>query len=130
MDMSVQAIITHAEDRPRDTWNDPTKGDIAWHTLFSADITPTDGMCAGIAVLAPGGVHRRHRHAEPELYFIHKGSGTLTIANEETIVSTGAAIFIAGNAWHSLHNTGEEEIRIFYAFPTARFSDIVYEFPA
>lgn len=124
-----QAVIVRAEERPREAWNDPAKGSVAWHTLFSADITPTDSLSAGIAILPPGGTNPPHRHAEAELYLILEGSGTLTVDGMESLVSKGAAIFIPGNAWHALRNELDTELRLFYVFPTGRFSDVVYEFP-
>ncbi|MBP0579987.1 cupin domain-containing protein [Labrys sp. LIt4] len=123
-----QTVITRAEERPREAWDDPAKGSVAWHTLFSADITPTDSLSAGIAILPPGGTNPPHRHAEAELYFILEGNGVLTVDGLESPVGKGAAIFIPGQAWHSLRNEGDAELRLFYVFPTGRFSDVIYEF--
>ncbi|MGJ4854560.1 cupin domain-containing protein [Labrys sp. La1] len=129
MIMGSRTVITRAEERPREAWDDPAKGSVAWHTLFSADITPTDSLSAGIAILPAGGNNPPHRHAEPELYLILEGSGVLTVDGVESLVGKGAAIFIPGNAWHALRNELDTELRLFYVFPTGRFSDVVYEFP-
>jgi mannose-6-phosphate isomerase-like protein (cupin superfamily) len=96
MSRPSQAVITRAEDRPREGWDDPAKGSVAWHTLFSADITPTDALCAGIAILEPGGSNPPHRHAEAEIYLILEGKGVLTIDGRESAVGAGAAVFIPG----------------------------------
>jgi mannose-6-phosphate isomerase-like protein (cupin superfamily) len=125
----AQAVITRAEERPREVWDDPAKGSVAWHTLFSGDITPTDALCAGIAILFPGGNNLPHRHAEAEIYLILEGEGVLTVDGKESAVATGTAIFIPGNAWHALRNTAATDLKLFYVFPTGRFSDVVYEFP-
>ncbi|WP_413988606.1 cupin domain-containing protein [Labrys okinawensis] len=130
MGTTSQAVITRAEERPQETWDDPVKGSVAWHTLFSAGLTPTDAMCAGIAILTPGGNNPPHRHAEAEIYLILEGSGVLTVEDEESAVTKGVAVFIPGNAWHALRNSGDGDLRLFYVFPTGRFSDVVYEFPA
>ncbi|CAM5764190.1 hypothetical protein LMIY3S_01063 [Labrys miyagiensis] len=128
MSSTSQPVITREEERPREFWEDPAKGSVAWHTLFSGDITPTDSLCAGIAVLPAKGDNPRHRHAEPELYLILEGSGVLTIDGRESPVTKGAAIFIPGNAWHSLRNALDTELKLLYVFPAGRFSDVIYEF--
>ena len=38
------------------------------------------------------------------------------------------AIFIPGDAEHAIRNTGDGVLRVFYAFATDRFSDVVYRF--
>jgi quercetin dioxygenase-like cupin family protein len=130
MSGASQTVVTSAEERPREAWDDPAKGSVTWHTLFSGEITPTDAMCAGIAVLTPGGVNAPHRHAEAEIYYILEGSGILTVDEKDYPVRKGSAVFIPGNAWHALRPTDGKEIRLLYVFPTGRFSDVVYEFPA
>ncbi len=131
MGEAAQAVITRAEERPREVWDNPARGSVSWHTLFSSDITPTDGMCAGIAQLVSGGGgNPPHRHAEPEIYLILEGTGILTVDGKESVVGKGSAVFIPGNAWHALRNETAEDLKLFYVFPTGRFSDVVYEFPS
>jgi oxalate decarboxylase/phosphoglucose isomerase-like protein (cupin superfamily) len=43
-------------------------------------------------------------------------------------VRAGTAVFIPGNAWHSLANTGSEPLRLLYAFPADAMADVHYEF--
>jgi mannose-6-phosphate isomerase-like protein (cupin superfamily) len=125
-----QPVITSAAERPREEWNDPARGSVAWHTLFSSDITPTDSMSAGIAEIVPGGgALQMHRHAEPEIYFIVEGTGIMMLEGSETVVTAGSTIFIPGNAWHGLRNEGDVGVRLFYVFPTGCFANVVYEFP-
>lgn len=125
-----QAVITRAEERPREEWDDPVRGSVAFHTLLSSDITPTDSMCAGIAEVVPGGGAKQlHRHAEPEIYYILEGTGILTIDQVETVVTAGATIFIPGDAEHGLRNESPANVRLFYVFPVGRFGDVVYRFP-
>jgi mannose-6-phosphate isomerase-like protein (cupin superfamily) len=125
-----QPVITSAAERPREEWNDPLRGSVAWHTLFSSDITPTDSMSAGIAEIVPGGgALQMHRHAEPEIYFIIEGTGIMMLEGGETVVTAGSAIFIPGNAEHGLRNDGSVDLKLFYVFPTGCFADVVYKFP-
>ncbi len=130
MSQSVQGVITSAEERPREGWDDPARGRVAWYTLFSSDITPTDSMAAGVAEIAPGdGALRPHSHAEAEIYYILEGTGILWLDGRETVVKAGTAVFIPGHAEHGLRNEAGSILKLFYVFPTGRFSDVVYRFP-
>lgn len=124
-----QAVITTAEERPRDGWNDPVHGRISWHTLLSSDITPTDSMSASIAELGPGDELKPHRHDPSEIYFIVEGSGIVRIDGEETTVRAGMTVFIPGNAEHGIRNESGAILKFFYVFPTGSFVDVVYRFP-
>ena len=130
MSLPVQGVITSVEARPREGWDDPVRGRVAWYTLFSSDITPTDSMAAGVAEIAPGdGALRLHSHAEAEIYYIIEGTGILLLQGRETVVGAGTAVFIPGNAEHGLRNESGATLKLFYVFPTGRFSDVVYRFP-
>ena len=124
------AVIVSAEERPRETFDDPTRGDVSWFTLLSSDITPTSRMSAGLAeIVTSAGSLKLHRHAQAEIYFIVEGTGILTIDGVERTVSAGAAVFIPGDAEHGIRNESDALLRLFYVFPTDRFSDVVYRFP-
>ncbi|HEX4768111.1 MAG TPA: cupin domain-containing protein [Lichenihabitans sp.] len=124
-----QVVITSSDDWPRETWQDPGRGELSWVTLFSGDRTPTDSMTAGIAELPPGGGGRiPHRHEQPELYYIIEGTGLLTIDGRESVVAAGSAIFIPGNAAHCLRNNSSTTLRLLYVFPTDSFAEVIYRF--
>jgi mannose-6-phosphate isomerase-like protein (cupin superfamily) len=124
-----QAVITRAEEWPREEWDDPQRGSVAFRTLFSSDVTPTDSMCAGIAEIVPGGGAKQlHSHAEAEIYYILEGTGILTIDDVETVVTPGRAVFIPGHVRHGLRNESTATVKLFYVFPTGRFGDVTYRF--
>jgi mannose-6-phosphate isomerase-like protein (cupin superfamily) len=130
--MSVEpaAVIVSASDRDRESWDDAARGNASWFTLFSSDLTPTTAMCAGIMELAPnGGILEPHRHKQAEIYFVHEGTGSLTVNGIETTITVGTAAFIPGDVEHSVRNHSNDVLKIFYVFPSERFSDIVYRFP-
>ena len=129
MTKQSQAVITTAEERPRDGWNDPVHGSISWHTLLSSDVTPTDSMSAGIAELTPGGELKPHRHDPSEIYFVFEGTGIVQIDGQETTVKAGTTVFIPGNAEHGIRNESSANLKFFYVFPTGSFSDVIYRFP-
>jgi mannose-6-phosphate isomerase-like protein (cupin superfamily) len=122
-------VIASAADRERERFGDPARGDVSWFTLFSGELTPTSAMCAGLAEFAPhGGTLAPHRHSQAEIYFVAEGRGRLTIDGVETAISAGMSVFIPGDAEHSVRNDSAAVLKIFYVFPTANFSDVVYRF--
>lgn len=131
MDGNLRGVVTTVADRPREGWDDPHRGAVSWYTLFSSDISPTDWMTAGIAELPPGGgALRPHAHDQAEIYYIVEGRGMLWLNGAESEVEAGAAVFIPGGMPHGLRNHTDSVVRLFYVFPTGRFSDIVYRFDA
>ena len=122
-------VVTQAE-RSRERFDDACRGDASWFTLLSSDITPTSGMSAGIMELAPhGGCLEPHRHAQAEIYFVAEGSGVVCIEGVETSIGAGAAVFIPGDALHSVCNESADGLKVFYVFPTDSFAEVVYRFP-
>jgi mannose-6-phosphate isomerase-like protein (cupin superfamily) len=128
----TQAVIISSEYTSTQTpekFDVPSRGECTWHTLFSQPNTETDTMCAGIAVCPPHtGRLCPHRHEQAEIYYIISGKGVMTIDGKEHFVEGGSSVFVPGNAEHGIVNGGEEELRWFYVFPTAAFSNIVYCF--
>lgn len=86
-------------------------------------------MSAGIALCLPQTGHLcPHRHKQAEIYYIIEGQGEVTIDGVKSTVSKGSTVFIPGNAEHGIVNTGEEELKWFYVFPTGSFEDVIYRF--
>lgn len=121
-------VILHKADC-EEGWNDDLHGRVQWRTLFSAEDTPTEALTAGVAEIMPGDQLKAHRHAPPELYYILAGSGAVTIDGVLYPVNTDTAVFIPGNATHSLRNTGQTILRLFYVFAVDRFNEVEYIFP-
>ncbi|KAJ5672235.1 hypothetical protein N7507_001362 [Penicillium longicatenatum] len=116
--------ITASESFPS-----PDYGIVTWHTLFSAPKTNTSDMSAGIAVCSPRTGHLcPHRHKQAEIYYIIEGQGEVTIDGVKSPVSKGSTVFIPGDAEHGIVNSGEEELKWFYVFPTGSFEDVIYRF--
>ena len=129
MSVTSTAVIASSHQRDRESWDETTRGNASWFTLFSCDITPTNAMSAGIMELPPnGGTLEPHRHQQAEIYFVFEGRGVLTVDGVETEIETGMAAFIPGDAEHSLRNETAITLKIFYVFPTDRFADVVYRF--
>ena len=62
-------VSVDQNDCATDHWQDPSRGSIGWKTLISGDVTATNALVCGIAIMATGDTFALHSHAEPELYF-------------------------------------------------------------
>ncbi len=122
-----QPVLVDQQDLPEDHWQDPTKGSIRWKTLLSADVTPTNSLVCGIAIMDAGQTFALHFHAEPEIYFGIEGEVDVQINGTAHRLKPGVALFIPGNAVHGVI-IADQHVRWFYTFATDAFSDIAYTF--
>lgn len=107
-------------------------GDVTWKTLISAPDTPTNSITAGYATCAAGGGSLEpHQHEAPELYYIIKGKGQMTIGGEAREVAAGDVIFIPGNVEHGIKNVvdGNDaavDLEWLYVFALDGFTQVKY----
>jgi quercetin dioxygenase-like cupin family protein len=127
--MTSRGFVIHAQDVAPDGWDDPVHGRIAWRTLVSGDVTPSDSLSGGIAYLAPGDCLNPHRHAPAEIYFIIEGRPIVTIDGVDHVAPPDSLLFIPGNAEHGVRNAGPDPVKFFYCFAVDRFGDVEYRFP-
>jgi quercetin dioxygenase-like cupin family protein len=128
MSAKTSPVIANPAGRDRESFDNPAHGNLTWFTLFSSDRTPTAEMSAGITEVPSGGFLKAHRHTQAEIYFVHEGSGVLTIDGVASQLSAGMSVFIPGDAEHSVRNDSAAPLKIFYVFPTDSFADVVYRF--
>ena len=127
---AVLPLVIDDADAPQDGWDDPVRGRLCWRTLFSRGLTQTAGMTCGVTELGPGDWLGLHRHAPPEVYYVFAGAGILSLEGREVPVSAESAVFIPGMAEHGIRQTGNEVLRLFYAFPVDSFDSVEYLFTA
>jgi mannose-6-phosphate isomerase-like protein (cupin superfamily) len=127
---AVLPFVIDEANAPQDGWDDPVRGRLRWRTLFSRGLTQTAGMTCGVTELGPGDWLGLHRHAPPEVYHVFAGAGILSLEGREVPVSAGSAVFIPGMAEHGIRQTGNEVLRLFYAFTVDSFDTVEYLFSA
>jgi mannose-6-phosphate isomerase-like protein (cupin superfamily) len=133
MNQYSEGVVPLALDQAgaqQDGWDDPVRGRLRWRTLFSQGLTQTAGMTCGVTELGPGDWLGLHRHAPPEVYYLFAGAGILSLDGREIPVKAGSAVFIPGMAEHGIRQTGNEILRLFYAFPVDSFDNVEYLFSA
>lgn len=123
-----RAILVRAETTPHESWGNGFALGVSWHTLISADRTPTSELSVGVCDVQPGGELSRHRHGRAEVYHFLSGVGDVVVDGEITRVYAGDTFFVPGNAWHGIINSTEEVLRLFYCFATDSFADIQYTY--
>jgi quercetin dioxygenase-like cupin family protein len=120
-------VLVDQQDLPEEHWQDTSKGSIRWKTLLSGDVTATNSMVCGIAIMDAGQTFALHSHAEPEVYFGIEGEVDVQINGTTHRLKPGVALFIPGNAVHGVL-TADQPVRWFYTFASNAFSDIAYTF--
>ena len=126
----AEPLALDEADLAPDGWDDPVRGRLRWRTLFSKGMTPTAGMTCGVTELRAGDWLGLHRHAPAEVYYVFAGAGVMSLDGREIPVKAGSAVFIPGMAEHGLRQTGNETLRLFYAFPVDSFDGVEYLFSA
>lgn len=130
MPKKLAPAVIHRDDCPIERFGGGSP--VTWRTLISADRTPTEKISCGLTDIPAdesGRHYVRHRHAEPEVYYILAGEGLVLIDGTEYPVREGTAVFVPGNAVHGMKNTGTETLSLFYVFPADSFSDVEYIYP-
>jgi quercetin dioxygenase-like cupin family protein len=81
-----------------------------------------DGTCRAIrGFLEPGSSIGYHQHVNNcELIYILSGEGTVNEDGVETKVSAGEVSYCGKGHWHSLTNTGKENLQIYCVVPEVR----------
>jgi mannose-6-phosphate isomerase-like protein (cupin superfamily) len=126
----AEPLVLEDADLAQDGWDDPVRGRLRWHTLFSKGMTPTAGVTCGVAELRPGDWLGLHRHAPAEVYYVFAGAGLMSLDGREIPVKAGSAVFIPGMTEHGIRQMGNETLRLFYAFLVDSFDGVEYLFSA
>ena len=115
--MTLEPVVVDQEDREWDAWpadQVAERGEAEWKTLISAGVTPSNGLTVGVARLPHGGSLHTHRHEQHGAYLVLDGTAIVTIDGTARTVGPGVAVFVPGNAPHSVEATGGSGVRFAY----------------
>ena len=85
--------------------------------LIEPGTTGTRVFTMGTQTLPPRGEVPLHKHPEEEIIFVYAGSGRITVAGVAHEVGPETAVFLPGETYHRIENTGGGELR--YTFGRA-----------
>ena len=127
---SAPAVVRSSEAPwlTRDVYANAPGPAIRWKTLISAELTGSAGLTMGLVEFPPGRAQQRHRHPQPETYFVLDGAGTLEIDGQLYPVCAGTAVYVPPGAWHHLINTGDEPLHLVYNFAEDSFAEVDYTY--
>jgi quercetin dioxygenase-like cupin family protein len=86
------------------------------HTHYNGPTDQLAGICAGMAILAPGASpHPPHRHPEEEFLIVAEGTGEIECDGKVSPVGPGAMMYCAGNTLHGIVNTGGQPMTFYWS---------------
>ena len=121
-------LVLHEHDVDAESWDDATRGTLAFRTLFGGDASRTGQFTAGVADLRPGEWLGLHSHEQAEIYYVLQGELLLELDGAEHPLRAGSAVFIPGGATHGLRNVADTTARLFYTLAADSFDDVQYAF--
>lgn len=84
---------------------------------FVSPDTGSEKFMAGITIFEPGEASSYHVHPESEeINLVLEGSGTLVSEDEEAEFVTGQAMWVPPGVYHQHRNTGNEPLKLFWAY--------------
>lgn len=97
---------------PNDSWS---------RVLISSSTVGANHSCLGYSVFTPGMATDDLSHEVEELAYVVSGSGELRLEDGIVPVSEGSAAFIAPKVWHTVVNTGDEDLVMVFAFTSSDY---------
>lgn len=97
---------------PGDSWS---------RVLISSSTVGTNEACMGYSVFTPGMATDDLSHEVEELAYVVSGSGELRMRDGVVGVSEGSAAYIAPHVWHTVANTGTQNLVMVFAFTSSDY---------
>lgn len=76
----------------------------------------SDLMLMGDLVFEPGAVIPRHHHDVQEAFYVFEGSGTVTLGDEEFVLSVGDSMLVPVGVSHAFHNDSGRPWRMVWLY--------------
>ena len=99
---------------------------LQYKLLIDSTKIDNHGLSLGSLELVPGGELPLHHHSPQEIYIIRKGKGLLLSKTETREVFPETSIYIPKNEKHGLKNIGDNNLLIYWIFPTDCWADVRY----
>jgi quercetin dioxygenase-like cupin family protein len=94
----------------------------SWSSMLITDVTVEGNASSlGYSVFAPGSVVGPVMHAVEEVAFVVAGAGELQLDDGPYPFEAGQAVHIPAGIWHSVANTGTEDVVMVFGFPSPAY---------
>ncbi len=91
----------------------------SWSRVLVSDQTVRTNVSAlGYSVFKPGTRTADLSHEVEELAFVVSGCGTIHLGATDVSVGAGQAVFIPARLWHTVLNSGAEDLVMVFSFPS------------
>ena len=97
---------------PKDSWS---------RVLISSATVGDNVSCMGYSVFTPGMATDDLSHEVEELAYVVSGSGELRLEDGVVPVTEGSAAYIAAHVWHTVVNTGDDDLVMVFAFTSSDY---------
>lgn len=102
---------------------------LRWQFMVNQGETDSHGISTGFLQIDPGHELPLHHHEEQEIYLITTGQATLLEWDGQSrSLQQGDVVYIPGNAWHGIRNTGQGTLAFTWVFPTDTWQQVEYLF--
>ena len=94
----------------------------SWSRVLISSATVGDNQsCLGYSVFTPGMATDDLSHEVEELAYVVSGSGELRLQDGVVAITEGSAAFIAAEVWHTVANTGDDDLIMVFAFTSSDY---------
>lgn len=80
-------------------------------------------LSMGLYNLPQGGADKQQPHNEDEVYYVISGRASITVGNENRVVTPGSIIFVAAHVPHYFYDI-QEDLTLLVFFAPAESSDL------
>jgi quercetin dioxygenase-like cupin family protein len=90
----------------------------SWSRMLITDVSVGDNASSlGYSVFAPGSVVGPVSHEVEEVAYVVAGTGELRLDDGPFPFGAGQALHIPAGVWHTVANTGEQDVVMVFGFP-------------
>lgn len=102
---------------PRGSWS---------RVLIGSSTVDGNTSSLGYSVFTSGMETDDLSHAVEELAFVVSGRGELRLESEVVEMRCGSAAFIPAHLWHTVANTGDEDLVMVFTFPDQGYPETMH----
>jgi quercetin dioxygenase-like cupin family protein len=102
---------------PRGSWS---------RVLIGSSTVDGNTSSLGYSVFTPGMETDDLSHSVEELAFVVSGHGELRLENEVVALGARSAAFIPAHLWHTVANTGDEDLVMVFTFPDKEYPETAH----